>query len=77
MMHSANIQIRVTTTNYWFHVELSALHGEYYLKNVDTPLLSGEGDVTEYIRGFLMDLNTPWVAVDYVLFSIHMTVPKH
>lgn len=57
--HSNNIQIRVTTTDCWFHVKLTNLYGEYCNKNGDKNLLLGNGDVAEYIHGFFMDVNTP------------------
>lgn len=75
--HSNNIQIRVTTTDCWFHVKLTNLYGEYCNKNGDKNLLLGNGDVAEYIHGFFMDVNTPWVTVDFVMFPVHMSVPGH
>lgn len=75
--HSESVPIRVTTTDCWFHSKITALFDEYTKKNCDKIVLSGEGDVAEYIRGLFMDVNTPWRNVDYVLFPIHMSSPDH
>ena len=75
--HSNNIQIRVTTTDSWFNVNLNALYAKFSTHNQDPNILSEDGDVIEYMHGFLMDANTPWTNVDYVLFPVHMSVPEH
>ncbi|KAL6554112.1 hypothetical protein OROMI_019785 [Orobanche minor] len=75
--HSSKVGIKVTTVDSWFHVKLTALYNEFCQKGNDREVLRGATDVREYVLGYLMCLNTPWVDVEYVLFPINMDNPGH
>ncbi|KAL6581019.1 hypothetical protein OROMI_006942 [Orobanche minor] len=75
--HSSKVRVKVTTVDSWFHVKLTTLYNEFYEKGNDRAVLMGATDIREYISGYLMCLNTPWVDVEYVLIPINMDNPGH
>ncbi|KAL6579100.1 hypothetical protein OROMI_009316 [Orobanche minor] len=75
--HSSHVLIKVTTVDSWFHVKLTNLYIDYCEKLGDINVLARDTDICDYILGYLMCVNTPWVDVDYILFPINMDGPAH
>ncbi|KAL6581334.1 hypothetical protein OROMI_007257 [Orobanche minor] len=75
--HSSKVHVKVTIVDSWFHVKLTTLYNEFCEKGNDRAVLMGDTDIREYISGYLMCLNTPWVDVEYVLIPINMDNPGH
>ncbi|KAL6502358.1 hypothetical protein OROHE_024636 [Orobanche hederae] len=75
--HSSHVLIKVTTVDSWFHVKLTNLYIDYCEKLGDINVLARDTDICDYILGYSMCVNTPWVDVDYILFPINMDGPAH
>ncbi|KAL6546965.1 hypothetical protein OROMI_022686 [Orobanche minor] len=75
--HSSHVLIKVTTVDSWFHVKLTNLYIDYCEKLGDINVLARNTDICDYILGYSMCVNTPWVDVDYILFPINMDGPAH
>ncbi|KAL6558308.1 hypothetical protein OROMI_018658 [Orobanche minor] len=74
---SSHVLIKVTTVDSWFHVKLTNLYIDYCEKLGDINVLARDTDICDYILGYSMCVNTPWVDVDYILFPINMDGPAH
>ncbi|KAL6505635.1 hypothetical protein OROHE_023014 [Orobanche hederae] len=75
--HSSHVLIKVTTVDSWLHVKLTNLYIDYCEKLGDINVLARDTDICDYILGYSMCVNTPWVDVDYILFPINMDGPAH
>ncbi|KAL6515137.1 hypothetical protein OROHE_018769 [Orobanche hederae] len=75
--HSSHVLIKVTTVDSWFHIKLTNLYIDYCEKLGDINVLARDTDICDYILGYSMCVNTPWVDVDYILFPINMDGPAH
>ncbi|KAL6564126.1 hypothetical protein OROMI_015579 [Orobanche minor] len=75
--HSSHVLIKVTTVDSWFHVKLTNLYIDYCEKLGDINVLARDTDICDYILGYSMCVNTPWVDVDYILFPNNMDGPAH
>ena len=68
--------VKFTTINNHFDQLIKALFSKFSTKN-DLSVVSVDHAIAEYILGYLMLCNTPWVDVDFILFPIHITKDKH
>ena len=69
--------MKFTTSDNLFDQRLQDLYAKYLSKEKDNSLVRLDHCISEYILGYFMFCNKPWLEVDHVLFPIHVVKQKH
>ncbi|KAF4360056.1 hypothetical protein G4B88_025817 [Cannabis sativa] len=77
IMYSAELKIKVTTTDCLFCSSITTLYERFVEKNNDISVLSLSHNVAQYIQGGKILCATPWHLVDHVVMPINVKLQDH
>lgn len=75
--YGPDVPFRFTCTDCCIKTRVEEVFKLYEARNRDGSVVSKDDVVSEYIMGFRLRANTPWIHVDYVMMPIHIREKNH